>query len=51
MGDRYVKTILGFLGVSDIQTLAIENLDIIGADVEAKVKEGKEKADLIAKEF
>lgn len=51
MGDRYVKTILGFLGVNEIQTLAIENLDIIGADVEAKVKEGKEKADLIAKEF
>ena len=51
MGDRYVKTILNFLGVNEIQTIAIENLDIIGADVSVKVEEGKEKAALIAKEF
>lgn len=51
MGDRYLKTILNFLGVDNIQTIAIENLDIVGADVAAKVNEGKEKAGLVVKEF
>lgn len=51
MGDRYLRTILNFFGVNDIQTIAIENMDIVGADVAAKVNEGKEKAKLVVKEF
>ena len=51
MGDRYLKTILGFFGVTDVQTLAIENLDLIGADVEGKVNEGIKNAEAVAKTF
>ena len=51
MGDRYLRTILNFLGVSNIETIAIENVDVNGVDVDAKVKAGKERADLIVKEF
>ncbi|MBD7911907.1 MULTISPECIES: FMN-dependent NADH-azoreductase [Clostridium] len=51
MGDRYLRTILGFFGIQDIETIAIENLDIVGADVEGKVNEGKEKAKKIVQNF
>ena len=51
MGDRYIKTILGFFGIQDIETLAIENLDLMGADVEGKVNDGLEKAKGLAKKF
>lgn len=51
MGDRYIKTILGFFGIQDIETLAIENLDLVGADVEGKVNDGLEKAKDLAKKF
>lgn len=51
MGDRYLRTILGFFGIQDIDTIAIENLDLMGADVEGKVKEGIEKATAAAKRF
>ena len=27
MGDRYLRTILGFFGIEDIQTLAVDNTD------------------------
>jgi FMN-dependent NADH-azoreductase len=51
MGDKYLRTILGFFGIQDIQTIAIENLDILGADVEGKVNEGIEKAKKVAESF
>ena len=51
MGDRYLRTILRFFGISDIETIAIENLDVIGVDVESKIKEGIEKANFIAQKF
>ena len=51
MGDRYLRTILGFFGINDIETIAIENLDVMGIDVQGKVEEGIEKAKLIAKKF
>ncbi|KLU59794.1 FMN-dependent NADH-azoreductase 1 [Peptococcaceae bacterium CEB3] len=34
MGDKYLRTILGFLGVTDFTTVAAEMLDVIGVDVE-----------------
>ncbi|WP_346939814.1 FMN-dependent NADH-azoreductase [uncultured Clostridium sp.] len=40
MGDRYLRTILGFFGIQDMKTIAVESLDVIGADVEWKVEEG-----------
>ena len=51
MGDRYLRTILGFFGVTDVQTLAIENLDLMGADVEGKVNEGIKQAEEIVQGF
>ena len=51
MGDRYIRTILNFFGIKDITTLAIENVDVIGVNVEEKVQEGKAKAKKIVKEF
>lgn len=51
MGDRYLRTILGFFGVKEVETIAVEGLDIIGVDVQAKVEEGIEKATELAKRF
>ncbi len=51
MGDRYLRTILGFFGITDIETIAIENVDIIGADVQGKVEEGIRKGNLLAQNF
>ncbi|HAT4143880.1 TPA: FMN-dependent NADH-azoreductase [Clostridium perfringens] len=51
MGDRYLRTILGFFGIKDIETIAIDNLDVIGVNVKEKVKEGIEKDISLAKKF
>lgn len=51
MGDRYLRTLLNFLGVEDIKTIAIENLDVIGIDVEAILNEKIEEAKQLAKNF
>lgn len=51
MGDRYLRTILGFFGIHDIETIAIENLDVAGVDVQGKIEEGIEKSKLIAEKF
>lgn len=51
MGDRYLRTILGFFGVKEVETIAVDGLDVMGVDVQAKVEEGIEKATLLAKKF
>ncbi|WP_415336594.1 NAD(P)H-dependent oxidoreductase [Clostridium perfringens] len=51
MGDRYLRTILGFFGIKDIETIVIDNLDVMGVNVEEKVEEGIEKAISLAKKF
>ncbi|WP_338880251.1 FMN-dependent NADH-azoreductase [Clostridium perfringens] len=51
MGDRYLRTILGFFGIKDIETIAIDNLDAMGVNVKEKVEEGIEKAISLAKKF
>ncbi len=51
MGDRYLRTILGFFGITEVETLAIENLDVMGADVEGKVNDAINNASNIAKNF
>jgi Acyl carrier protein phosphodiesterase len=51
MGDRYLRTILGFLGITDFTTIAAENLDVIGQDGEAVVKNTIQKAVEKAKDF
>ena len=51
MGDKYLRTIFGFYGIQDIQTIAVEGVDIVGVDVDAKVQESIEVAKNIAKDF
>lgn len=51
IGDRYLRTILGFFGIKDIETIAIDNLDVMGVNVKEKVEEGIEKAISLAKKF
>ena len=45
MGDRYLKSIFAFFGVTDFTSIVAEGLDIIGQDVESivedKIKEAK----------
>lgn len=51
MGDKYIRTILGFYGVTDIETIAIENVDVMGADVEGKVNDSIKEAQKIVEKF
>ena len=51
MGDRYLRTLLGFLGVRDFTTIAAEGLDVVGNDIDAIVAEAVKKAETCAKTF
>lgn len=51
MGDRYLRTIFGFFGITDFTTIAAEKLDVIGEDVEGIVKNAIGKAEQKAMEF
>ena len=51
MGDRYLKTILNFFGITDIKTIAAESLDVIGVDVEGVIASAINDATKLAKEF
>lgn len=48
MGDRYLRAILGFLGVVDFTTIAADNMDVVGVDVnqilDNAINQAKEKA-------
>lgn len=51
MGDRYLRTILGFLGIKDIQTIAAEALDVQGMDVKLIVAQTKKQAEKLVENF
>lgn len=51
MGDRYLRTILGFLGIREVLTIAADGLDVIGNDVNAIIKKAVEEAQEAAKVF
>lgn len=48
MGDRYLRTIFGFLGITDFTTISADALDVMGNDVNAivgnAIKDAQEKA-------
>lgn len=48
MGDRYLRTIFAFFGITDFTTISADALDIIGNDVDAilgkAIKDAEEKA-------
>ncbi|MBK5246911.1 MAG: FMN-dependent NADH-azoreductase, partial [Peptostreptococcaceae bacterium] len=51
MGDRYLRTILGFLGITDFTTISADGLDVIGNDVDAIVGKAIVEAKGKAKNF
>ncbi|MHB9034077.1 MAG: FMN-dependent NADH-azoreductase [Anaerolineae bacterium] len=51
MGDRYLKTIFAFFGITDFTTIFADKLDIVGENVEAIVDNAIKEAKEIAKTF
>lgn len=51
MGDKYLRTIFGFLGITDYTTIAADGLDIVENDADAIVEKAMIKAKEIAKTF
>lgn len=50
-GNRYLKTILGFFGITDYTLISAEGLDVIGQDVKKIVNDAAEKAVKLAENF
>lgn len=51
MGDKYLRGLFGFLGITDFTTISAEMLDVIGVDVEDKMTKAIKQAEEIAKIF
>lgn len=51
MGERYIKTIFTFFGITDFKSIAAENLDVQGIDVNGILDKAKKEAKEMAKEF
>lgn len=51
MGDRYLRTILGFFGITDFTTIAAEGIDLVDKDVEAIIQKAIDNAEELAKRF
>lgn len=51
MGDRYLRTIIGFLGIKEFTTISADGLDVIGNDVDAIVGDAIAKAQEVALSF
>lgn len=51
MGERYLRTIFGFFGISDVQSISAEGLDVQGNDVEKIIADSIAKAEEMARQF
>ena len=51
MDGIYLRTMLNFFGVQDVETIAAENLDVAGQDVDKIVEDSISKAKEVAKNF
>jgi FMN-dependent NADH-azoreductase len=52
MGDRYIRTILGFMGITDVTTISSELTNVLqGEELANSIKSSIEKAKTIAKNF
>lgn len=51
MGERYLRTILGFFGVTDVKAVAAENMNVQGLDQAGIVESAKAQAEATAKLF
>jgi len=50
-GHRYLKTVLGFIGISDLKLIPVEGVAMGNLDVNEIVKSSSEKARVMATEF
>ncbi len=51
MGDKYLRNLFGFLGITDFKTLSVDKLDFIGMDVDGALKKAVKEAQKLAEEF
>jgi FMN-dependent NADH-azoreductase len=51
MGDKYLRTVMGFLGITDFTTISANSLDVIGTNVDAIVNKAIKEAEELAKTF
>lgn len=51
MGERYIRTIFAFFGITDFQSVYAENVDVQGIDVDKILNDSIAKAKEIAKSF
>jgi FMN-dependent NADH-azoreductase len=51
MGDKYLRTIFGFLGISDFSTIAADELDVENSDIDAILSNALKEATEFAKTF
>jgi len=51
MGDRYLRTIFGFFGITDFITISADELDVMGNDVNAIIEKSIKEAENIASTF
>jgi FMN-dependent NADH-azoreductase len=51
MGDKYLRGLFGFLGITDFTTIAAEMLDVVGADVEGEMAKVIKQAEGKARNF
>lgn len=51
MGDRYLRTIFGFLGITDYTTISADTMDVVGNDVKALIDKAIQDANEVLKQF
>ena len=51
LGDKYLRTIFGFLGIQDFTTFAVESLDVSSTDVDKVIADAIKEANEKAKAF
>ncbi len=51
MGDRYLRTILGFFGITDFKTISAEAVDVIGNDVERILQNAIQESEALLDQF
>lgn len=51
MGDRYLRTVFAFFGITDFTSIFADEVDVIGNDVEAILDKAIKEAEEIARNF
>jgi FMN-dependent NADH-azoreductase len=51
MGDRYLRTLLGFMGIQDFTTIAAEGLDVVGNDENEILNDAIQRAEALVDKF